>query len=109
MKSELKFTHESGSRKACKVTVYALSTCGFCRRALAFLRENSVEFDFIYVDLLPIDVQDELVDRLEREFNSHVAFPFLIVDGKECHVGFNPEKYQRILEKIDAKEALTGG
>ncbi|WEU40356.1 MAG: glutaredoxin family protein [Candidatus Odinarchaeum yellowstonii] len=106
MNAELNFTHVSGRRNACKITVYALSTCGFCRRALNFLRENEVEFDYIYVDQLPLNVQDELIAKLEKEFNKHVAFPFLVLDGRECYVGFNPEKYQSILEKIDLKEAF---
>jgi len=106
---DLKFTHITGRRNSCKITVYALSTCGFCRRALNFLKENGVEFDYIYVDLLPLNVQDELVEKLEKEFNKHVAFPFLIVDGKECYIGFNPEKYQQLLDKIDAKESFKIG
>ncbi len=106
METKLSFTHIPGRRNTCKITVYALSTCGFCRRALNFLKENEVEFEYIYVDQLPLNVQEELVAKLEKEFNRHVAFPFLVVDGRECYVGFDLEKYQRILEEIDLKEAF---
>jgi glutaredoxin-like protein NrdH len=108
MPPKLEFTKESGEKKACKVRIYALSTCGFCRRALNFLRDNKIEFEYVYVDKLPRDLQDELVDELEGKYDKHVAFPFLILDNKDCYVGFNPEKYQQILDKIIATEALKG-
>ena len=40
----VEFIHESGEKKDIKVTVYALSTCGFCRRGLDF-RDNMLNLN----------------------------------------------------------------
>lgn len=98
------WNHEAGEKKGCKITVYALSTCGFCKRALAFLRDNSVDFEFVYVDKLDKETRDDVVEKLKERFNRRVAFPFLIVDGEECMVGFNTEKYENLLSTMETHQ-----
>ena len=95
------FTHEAGEKKGCKITVYALSTCGFCKRALAFLRDNSVDFKFVYVDKLDKETRNNVIKELEERFNRRVAFPFLIANDEECMVGFNTEKYEDLLDTME--------
>ncbi|MHA1410876.1 MAG: glutaredoxin family protein, partial [Candidatus Odinarchaeia archaeon] len=106
MSQKIEFTHEPGEKKSCVVKVYALSTCGFCRRALEYLRNHSVNFHYVYVDKLPHDAQDELIAELEEKHNTTVGFPFLVLDDKKCYVGFNFDKYQKILDTIMATETL---
>ncbi len=98
------WTHEAGEKKGCKITVYALSTCGFCKRALAFLRDNSVDFEFVYVDKLDKETRNNVTKELKERFNRRVAFPFLIVDDKECMVGFNTEKYEDLLDTMETHQ-----
>ena len=98
------FTHEAGEKKGCKIIVYALSTCGFCKRALAFLRDNSVDFEFLYVDKLDKETKDNIIKNLKEKFDRRVAFPFLIRDDEECMVGFNTEKYENLLDIIESHE-----
>lgn len=98
------FTHEPGEKKGCKITVYALSTCGFCKRALAFLRDNSVDFNFVYVDKLDKETRDKITKDLKERFNRRVAFPFLIIDDQECMVGFNTEKYENMLDIMETHQ-----
>ncbi|MCK5587551.1 MAG: glutaredoxin family protein [Candidatus Lokiarchaeota archaeon] len=99
---DLEFTKSQGEKNGCKITVYALSTCGFCKRALAFLRDNSVDFSFLYVDKLDKETKDNVTKNLKEKFDRRVAFPFLIIDGKECMVGFNTEKYENLLDIIES-------
>jgi glutaredoxin-like protein NrdH len=90
----VQYTHEAGDKKDHKVTVYALSTCGFCRRGLAFLRDNKIEFDFVYVDQIPYEIKNQIKDALTEKYNERVAFPFVVLDDRECMVGFNEEKWK---------------
>ncbi|HQO39707.1 MAG TPA: glutaredoxin family protein, partial [Spirochaetota bacterium] len=60
----INFTYEEGKSKAGDVTVYALSTCAFCKKALKFLRENSISFRYVYVDELDYESREELKARL---------------------------------------------
>jgi glutaredoxin len=90
----VEYSHEDGQKKDHKVVVYALSTCGFCRRGLAFLRDNSIEFDYIYMDKISYETKSELKDALSEKYKERVAFPFIVIDDAECLVGFNEEKWK---------------
>ena len=75
--------------------LYALSTCGFCKRALAFLRENSIDFLYTFVDKLEKKVVGDLREELMKKSDSqHVAYPFLISDDEKFLVGFDEEEYK---------------
>ncbi len=89
------FIHVHGNKKSHNVKLYALSTCGFCKRALAFLRENSIDFLYTFVDKLEKKVVGDLREELMKKSDSqHVAYPFLISDDEKFLVGFDEEEYK---------------
>ncbi len=47
----MEFSKVSGKKNNHKVTVYALSTCVWCKLTKQFLNENDVEYEYIDVDL----------------------------------------------------------
>lgn len=97
MAINLNFLDEDGANCKNELTVYALSTCGFCKRALKFLRENSIKFKYVFYDDLDRDTQNRLEEELEKEFGKRLAFPFLVVNCKKAIVGFDREKWEREL------------
>ena len=82
--------HVSGKNKGI-VMLYALSTCGWCKRTKELLRELGVEFDYAYVDLLEGNEQDEAMNTVER-FNPSGSFPTLVINDKKCIVGFREQE-----------------
>jgi glutaredoxin-like protein NrdH len=98
VEEKLKFTVQEGKDSRHDLTVYALSTCGYCKRALAYLQEKSLAFRYVYIDLLPPDVKTELKDELKEKFQRTLLFPFLVVDGKEATAGFDQEKWNDLLK-----------
>ena len=82
--------HVSGKKKG-TVMLYALSTCGWCKRTKELLRELGVEFDYTYVDLLEGKEQDETMNTVER-FNPSGSFPTLVINDKKCIVGFREQE-----------------
>jgi glutaredoxin-like protein NrdH len=97
MEPNLNFINEDGSKCDHELTVYALSTCGFCSRALRFLREHSVKFKYVYFDELSDDLKNKIEEALEKDFNKRLAFPFLVIDCKKCLVGFDQEQWEKEL------------
>ena len=93
MHEDLEFTSEVGKNNSHEVIVYALSTCGFCKRALNFLRKNSIEFRYIYVDKLERDVKEKIKNDLKAKYETRVGFPFMILDGKAI-VGFIEDRWK---------------
>lgn len=93
----IKYTKEDGNKSGHDIVVYALSTCGFCKRGLAFLRDNHLEFQFVYVDLLPFDTKQKVKEALEKQFDKRVVFPYLVLDNNKVLVGFVQEEWEESL------------
>ncbi len=65
-----------------KITLYALSTCGHCKRIRQFLNELGVAYDFIEVDLLSGEAFDEAYG-LVKKYNPRGSFPTLVIGSEE--------------------------
>lgn len=85
-----------GARSNHAVTFYGLSTCIWCRKTRQFLEEQGVAFDYIYVDLLEGQEQEE-AKRQVRQWNPAISFPTIVIDGTQCIVGYNPQKLKKAL------------
>ncbi|AEE15229.1 glutaredoxin [Thermodesulfobium narugense DSM 14796] len=84
-----------------QITVYALSTCPYCKKAKTLLKELGADFEAIDVDLLPKEEQNkilEIVKKLADSCNPKVnpGFP-TIVKGKTIIVGFNETKIKGLV------------
>ena len=69
-----------------KVFLYALSTCGHCKNTKKLLDDNSVEYDFVYVDLLSKDEMGKVLDEV-RKVNPQTSFPTILI-GDKVIVGY---------------------
>ena len=79
-----------------QVVLYALSTCGWCRRAKALLDENDVEYEVIYVDELEGEERNAVVSEVAK-WNPRRSFPTLVVDDRVSVAGFKPEQIKEAL------------
>lgn len=79
---------KTGVKNDHHIMVYALSTCGFCKRALAFLDANQFTYTYLYVDLIPVEVKNSIKQELRERFKENVAFPFAVIDDSKHLVGF---------------------
>ncbi len=96
--NELPFVRKEGIQKGHDIVVFALSTCGFCKRALAFLDERGLAYKYIYVDQIPLETKNEVKKTLLERFNEHVSFPFAVIDDSTHLVGFIQPDWVRTLE-----------
>ena len=97
LEKDVEYVEEEGQIDKNKVTVYALSTCGFCRRGLNFLRENSIKFKYIYIDKLEFDTKQELKKELYETYQQRPVFPYLVMNDKEVLTGFRKELWEEKL------------
>jgi glutaredoxin-like protein NrdH len=89
-------THIDGENKG-KVMLYALSTCGWCKKTKALLDELGVEYDFTDVDLLKGEEQSAIIKEIEK-YNPECNFPTLVIDSKKCIIGFKEDDIRGALE-----------
>lgn len=83
----MKFEHVDGSEKA-EIRLFALSTCGWCKKTRELLEELGVAYDYIYVDLLHGDEREKALSEL-RKWNPSLSFPTLVIDDGDVIVGFD--------------------
>ena len=77
-----------------KVTMYALSTCPWCRKTKKFFTEHNVPFSYIDYDLADEATQAKISEELDAA--GATGFPFVRI-GEEIITGYQPERYSRAL------------
>jgi glutaredoxin len=87
-----------GKRKG-DILLFALSTCGWCRKTKNLLDNLGVGYSYIDVDLLDGEAKKEVVAELDRWDSGH-SFPCVVIDDDKCIVGFQEDKI---------RQAVSGG
>ena len=90
----LEVEHVDGENKG-KIMLYALSTCGWCRRTKEYLDELGVEYDFVYVDKLFGEERNKIMDEV-RKWNPRRSFPTVVINDI-CIVGFKEDEIREAL------------
>ena len=92
----MSLTHVDG-RNAGQITLYALSTCVWCRKTRNLLDELGVAYDYEYVDLLVGIARKDAIDVVTK-WNPACSFPTLII-GDKCIIGFKEEDIREALKQ----------
>ncbi|MFO8110577.1 MAG: glutaredoxin family protein [Thermoplasmata archaeon] len=86
-----------GTKKDRSVKLYALSTCGWCKKTKKLLSTLDVEYECIDFDLLP-EEKKKLIKEEIKNVNPAISFPTVVVDeGEEIIVGFKEDKIKEVL------------
>ena len=90
------FVHVAGKDKKHKVKLWALSTCGWCRRTKELLVEEGVDHEFVDIDLCVGEERDAHTAKA-RELNPRGNYPVIQVDDTVI-VGYDPDKIREALK-----------
>jgi glutaredoxin len=77
-----------------KVSLYALSTCPWCRKAKQFFAERNIPFTYIDYDLADEATQGKILQELDAA--GATGFPFVRI-GDKVIAGYQPELYSKAL------------
>jgi glutaredoxin len=91
----MEVVHVDGKNKG-KLMLYALSTCVWCKKTKELLSKLGVEFDYVYVDLERGAERSKAIDELKK-FNPACSFPTLVVNDKQCIIGFKEQQIKEVL------------
>jgi glutaredoxin-like protein NrdH len=89
-------THVDG-KDAGKVMLYTLSTCVWCKRTKALLKDLGVAYDYIDVDLLSGSEEDEVIAEIKKH-NPDCSFPTMVINDKKYIVGFKEDEIREALK-----------
>ncbi len=85
-----------GKNKKHKVHIFTLSTCGWCKKTKALLKELDCEYSYVDMDLLE-DGESDKVKKEMQKWNPAKTFPTIVVNDKHCIVGYDPDKIKGLL------------
>lgn len=78
------------------ILLFALSTCGWCRKTKDLLHALGVRYKYIDVDLLEGETRRQVFEELDHWDPGH-TFPAIVINNKKCIVGFQEEKIRKAL------------
>ena len=78
------------------VRLYALSTCGWCRKTKALLDELGVEYQYRYVDMLSGDEREQMIEEV-ASWNPARSFPTIVLGGEKVIVGYKSDRIKEAL------------
>jgi len=78
-----------------KVVLFALSTCGWCRRTKELLNEVEIEYEYVDVDQCSGE-ERETITAMARRLNPRGNYPILQI-GDQVVVGYDPERIRKAL------------
>jgi len=88
--------HVNGKNKG-DITLYALSTCAWCKKTKNLLKELGVDYKFIYVDLLEDEEREEVMSEMKCS-NQQYNFPITVINNK-CIVGYDEQKIREAIAR----------
>jgi len=88
--------HVEGANKG-HVMLYALSTCGWCKKTKGLLEELKVEFYYSNVDQLQGPERTEAIEAVKK-WNPKCSFPSLVVNDSQCIIGYDEAKIKEALK-----------
>ena len=81
--------HVDGQNKG-EVLLFALSTCGWCKKTRLLLEKLGVAYNYVYVDLTEGEERNEVIENLKK-WNTSLSFPTLILNNEKSIVGFDKD------------------
>ena len=88
--------HVEGEDKG-HVMLYALSTCGWCKKSKGLLEEMKVDFYYTNVDQLEGDERMEALEDLKK-WNPRRSFPSLVINNSQCIIGYDENQIRKALK-----------
>jgi glutaredoxin-like protein NrdH len=87
--------HVEGQDKG-NLVLFALSTCGWCKKTRELIEDLDANYDYVYVDLLQGKEREEVVEMVKK-WNPQVSFPTLVINDEKCIIGFKEEEIKEVL------------
>jgi glutaredoxin-like protein NrdH len=93
----MEFVKVPGKNSNHAVLMYALSTCVWCKMTKQFLKDNSIAYQYVDVDLSS-DKDREKIRKDIKDRGGEPTYPTIIVDDKVLITGFRKDLIKEALD-----------
>lgn len=92
------FKEVNGTKDNQEVSIFTLSTCMWCKKCKAYLKDKDIKYKYIDIDQISYDQKAKILDFLRNNYKpNRIAYPFLVCDDKFV-VGYDPNKYEELIK-----------
>jgi len=93
------FKEVDGKKDKQDISIFALSTCGWCARCKNWLKDRDIKYKYIDVDSITSEQKSKILEYLRENYKpDRIAYPFLVCDDKFV-VGYDPNKYEELIKE----------
>jgi glutaredoxin-like protein NrdH len=92
----MQFSKVAGKKNNHKVTLYALSTCVWCRMTKQYLKDNDVDYEYVDVDLLDEGEKSKVHQNI-LDKGGNLSYPTTIIDDKTVITGYRKDQLKEVL------------
>ena len=80
-----------------RVLLYAISTCGWCKRTKRLLEDNKIKYEYVDVDLCNSQDREEIRKEILHR-GGRLVYPTMIIDDEILINGFKEDRIREVLE-----------
>ncbi len=88
-----------GKNRNHRVRVFTISTCGWCKKMKRLLQSLEVEYEYVDLDTMTPEEEDELRGELRRHNPQMVTPTVIIDDGENVIIGFLEDKVREAFKE----------
>jgi glutaredoxin-like protein NrdH len=88
-------THVKGKNKG-NILLYAISTCGWCKKTKKLLDQLGVAYSYIDVDLVGKE-EKKKIDEEVQKWNPQRNYPTIVINDEKGIVGFKEQEIKEAL------------
>jgi len=77
----MQLTKVPGENNKHKVLMYAISTCGWCKRAKRMLNDMNIEYEYVDIDLCNYEDKEKIRADITRR-GGRLLYPTIIINDK---------------------------
>ena len=93
------FKEVDGKKDKQDVSIFTLSTCMWCKKCKAYLKDRDIKYKYIDVDSISSEEKSKILEYLRENYKpDRIAYPFLVCDDKFV-VGYDPNKYEELIKE----------
>ena len=90
----IEFKHVEGKEKG-KIIIYALSTCGWCKKTKRILDSLGIAYDYVDADLVDDKTSDE-IDKEVRKWNPKETYPTMVINNEKAIISYDEDKIREL-------------
>jgi len=98
MFDQVVFTEVAGEIQREKVQLLALSTCGFCKRGMDFLKKKQIAFEYVFLDEVETELKVNSKQEFRDKFGINLSYPSLVRNGDRYTLGYIQRFWEEFLD-----------